>query len=110
MSATVSRAGVPRRVHIIGGPGSGKSTLARQVRLELGAPVVDLDQIAYGPGGVKRTLAERSARLREILSRPTYITEGIYLWWVDELLQRADVIIWLDVPFRVAAWRIVARH
>lgn len=100
----------PRRVHIIGGPGSGKSTLARQVGVQLGLDVVELDQIAYGPGGVKRTLAERTASVREIVARPTYITEGIYLWWIDDLLECADVIIWLDVSFRLAAWRIVARH
>jgi hypothetical protein len=71
---------------------------------------VELDQIAYGPGGVKRTLAERSAAVHDILARPAFVTEGIYLWWVDDLLQTADVIVWLDVPFRLAAQRIVARH
>jgi hypothetical protein len=71
---------------------------------------VELDQIAYGPVGVKRTLAERSAGVHDILALPGFITEGIYLWWVDELLQSADVIVWLDIPFRVAARRIISRH
>jgi adenylate kinase family enzyme len=97
-------------VHIIGGPGSGKSTLARQLGLQLGAEVVELDQVAYGPGGAKRTLAERSASVRDILARPVWITEGIYLWWIEDLLCCADVIVWLDVSFRLAAWRIVTRH
>jgi hypothetical protein len=48
--------------------------------------------------------------MRDILAGPAFITEGIYLWWIDELLQSADVIVWLDIPFRVAAWRIVERH
>jgi hypothetical protein len=38
------------------------------------------------------------------------VTEGIYLGWVEPLLERAEAIVWLDVPWRVAAWRIVTRH
>jgi hypothetical protein len=73
-----SGAGVwlPHRVHIIGGLGSGKSTLARQLGVRLGAHVVELDQIAYRPGGVKRTLAERSAGVDDIVALPGFISEG----------------------------------
>jgi hypothetical protein len=59
---------------------------------------------------VKRTLVERSAGVRDILALQGFISEGIYVWWVDELLRSADVIVWLDIPFRVAARRIVVRH
>ena len=97
-------------MHIIGGPGSGESTCARQIGLRLGAHAIELDRIAYGPGGVKRTLAERSASVHDILGCHQFVTEGIYLWWIDDLLECADVIVWLDVPFRVAAWRTVSRH
>ena len=47
---------------------------------------------------------------REIASKPTWVTEGIFLWWIDDLLEAADIIVWLDAPWRVAAWRIVKRH
>src|SRR5215216_5390792 len=100
-----------RRVHLIGGPGSGKSTLARRLAQQLRAPVLDLDEIAYtGGAGAKRPLAARIADVAAIVAGPAWIAEGIYLWWIDDLLRAADTILWLDVPWRTAAWRICLRH
>jgi thymidylate kinase len=100
-----------RRIHVIGGPGSGKTTLARQFAARLNAPAFDLDEIAYlGGAGPQRPLAERVADVAAIAAQPAWITEGIYLWWIEELLRSADAIVWLDVPWPVAAVRIVKRH
>jgi adenylate kinase family enzyme len=100
-----------RRIHIIGGPGSGKTTLARRLAARFGVPPTDLDEIGYeGGAGAKRPLAARLADVHALATRPEWITEGMYLWWIDDLLRSADAIIWLDVPWRVAAWRIVWRH
>ena len=77
----------------------------------LSIPVTDLDEIGYVAGaGPKRPLSERLAAVSAIVAQPTWITEGIYLWWVDDLLRSADAIVWLDLPWRVAAWRITMRH
>lgn len=38
------------------------------------------------------------------------MTKGVFLGWADELLRAVDVILWLDIPWRVAAWRIIVRH
>jgi adenylate kinase family enzyme len=100
----------PARIHIVGGPGSGKTTLAGRLAARTGSPAIDLDRIGYGEPGAKRSLIERRAAITEIATEPAWITEGIYLWWTDELLHRADVIVWLDLPWRVAARRIVTRH
>lgn len=100
-----------RRVHVIGGPGSGKTTLSRQLAVRLGIPTTDLDEIAYAGGvGAKRPAAERLPEVRAIAAGPAWVTEGIYLWWTDDVFRAADVIVWLDLPWRVAAWRIVVRH
>lgn len=100
-----------RKVHIIGGAGSGKTTLARRLSARLRAPAYDLDRVAYANGaGAKQGEADRRRDVRQIVAQPCWVTEGIYLWWVDDLLNAADVILWLDIPWRVAAWRIVRRH
>jgi adenylate kinase family enzyme len=100
-----------QRVHILGAAGSGKTTLAQQVAARLGAPCYDLDLVAYeGDAWRHRPLAQRQADLRHILVQPAWVTEGAYLWWVEDLLAAADVIIWLDLPWPIAFWRIVTRH
>ena len=104
---------VVRRIHIVGGPASGKTTLARSLGTELGVKVYDLDDIAYEDSGTSantRPLEARIAFARSVAAEPAWITEGIYLWWTDELLRTADVIIWLMVRWRVAARRTVSRH
>jgi hypothetical protein len=102
---------IPRRIYIVGGPGSGKTTFATRLGERLHVPVFDLDAIAYADGaGRKRELALRRSDAQRIAQTPSWVTEGIYLWWCEPLAERADQIVWLDVSWRVAAWRIVRRH
>lgn len=100
-----------RRIHIVGGAGSGKTTLARAIASARTLPTYDLDAVAYEDGaGAKRSLDARLADVRRIVGQTGWVTEGIFLWWTDELLRTADVIIWLDLPWRIGARRVVIRH
>ena len=109
--APMSAQWMPRRVFIVGGPGSGKTTLANRIGRALAMPVYDLDAIAYEDGaGQKRELGPRRADAEQLARMPGWVAEGIYLWWTQPLAERADRIAWLDVPWRVAAFRIVRRH
>ncbi len=100
-----------RRIHIIGGPGSGKTTIAFEIGRRLGAPVRELDLVGYEDGaGERRPLDSRLVDVSDIAGKPAWVTEGVFLGWTDELLRESDVILWLDVPWRVAAYRIIRRH
>ncbi len=100
-----------RRIHIIGGPASGKTALARRLGASLDLPVYHLDTVCYeGPLRVRRDLETRSADVSRIASEAAWIAEGTHIWWTDELLRRAEMIVWLDIPGRIALWRIILRH
>jgi hypothetical protein len=88
-----------------------KTTLARHISRTLGASAHDHDAVAYEDGaGAKRSLASRRSDVRHIAQAPGWVTEGIYLWWCAPLADVADRIVWLDVPWQVAVYRILRRH
>lgn len=102
----------PRRIHVCGGPGSGKTRLALELGGRLGLPVHHLDEIARvgGGHGPVRTAEERELLLSGILRSETWITEGVHLLWTEPLLERADVVVWLDyVSWPRATRRIMQR-
>jgi len=99
------------RIHVNGGAGSGKTTLARMLGRDGSCPVFELDAIGYvGGSGQKRPLADKLVEVQGIAEQPVWVSEGIFLWWTEALLDQADCIVWLDPPWRVACWRILARH
>src|SRR5436309_208162 len=99
------------RLHLVGGAGSGKSTLGDQLGRALGAPVYHLDALNFVEGTERtRPLEARIADATRIAAEPRWVTEGIFLGWTDALLQSADRIIWLDLPWPLALYRIVRRY
>lgn len=96
------------KVHILGGPGSGKTTLAAEIAARFHVPHHDLDQLGWkhGMGPLSAYVEEALA----IIKQPGWVTEGIYLYWTDPLLYEADYIVLLDIPLRVAIWRVLYRH
>jgi adenylate kinase family enzyme len=110
-ATSLSVAPDPRRIHILGGPGSGKSTLAHRLGSALCIEVHELDHIAYeGRDFTPRPLEERLDDVHAIAAAPEWIAEGIHLGWTDELLRRADLIVWLDYAgWGRAAVRIILR-
>jgi adenylate kinase family enzyme len=93
----VDRIREANRIHITGSPGSGKSTLARRLGAYRGVAVVALDSVAYtGADFADRDLHARLSEVKAISERPEWISEGIFVGWTDPLLEKADLIIWLD--------------
>lgn len=98
------------KAHVIGPPGSGKTTLALQISRMCDVPAHDLDWIVYDETG-ERPRAELLARIEEIRASDAWVTDGAYAEnWVPQLLEGAEAIVWLDVPWRVGATRMVKRH
>ena len=98
-----------RRVMIVGGPGSGKSTLARAIGARTGLPVFHMDRIHYRPNWVERSREEKDRLTREVHGRDAWIFEGGHSRTYAERIERADTLIWLDIPVALRLWRILRR-
>ena len=103
-----------KRVMIVGAPGSGKSTLARKLGELTGLPVYHMDQIHYQPGWVERNRAEKTLMTQEVHAKERWIFEGGHSATYQERFDRADTLIWLDLPvglrfFRVF-WRTIKQY
>lgn len=98
----------PKRIYIVGPSGSGKTTLGKFLCQKLNIPHVDLDQIAYPKQKIK-PVEERLRLIAEVAQRPAWVTEGIYVDWTKKLLEKADLIIWLDLPLHKTLVRVIKR-
>lgn len=97
------------RIMIIGQPGSGKSTLARTIGDITSLPVVHIDTIHWMPGWQERPRAEKTRLCEEVHARKQWIFEGGHSITWPSRVARADMIIALDIPLRIRAWRVFWR-
>jgi len=81
---------------IIGCPGSGKSTLARQLKEELGLPVVHLDQLWWKEGWQNVSREDFDDRLALAVAMDRWIIDGNYSRTIPMRLSRCDTILYLD--------------
>ncbi len=87
------------RIAIIGNAGSGKSTLARELSAQHGAPVLDLDTVAWEPGkpAQPRASADAIAAVRDFCARhDSWIIEGCYGDLVAAVLAPDVELVFLD--------------
>jgi adenylate kinase family enzyme len=102
---------VPKRVVILGPSGAGKSTLARRIGERVGLPVVHLDAIYWNPGWVPTEVGPFRERIAEAAAGDAWVMDGNYTRHLDLRLQRAEAVIWLDLPryvyFPRSVWRSI---
>jgi cytidylate kinase len=116
------------RILIVGPMAAGKSSLALQLGRRLGLPVVHLDAVASGGAEPvdlgaataiqtqptasfdPRPLEDRRCLTTEIADWDGWVAEGAFVGWTEPLMDRADVIVWLDhVGVHRAFARVLAR-
>lgn len=97
----------PRRVVVAGATGSGKTTLARRIGAVLGLPVTELDALHHGPSWTPRP--EFMADVEAFSSADAWVSEWQYPAARELLADRANTLVWLDVPTRVGLTRVVRR-
>jgi adenylate kinase family enzyme len=99
-----------RRVAVIGNSCSGKTTFARRLAERLGVPHVELDALNWGPDWTEAPPVEFRQRVEEAIAGEGWVVDGNYHGKLGDLVHsRADTIVWLDLPLRIALARIWRR-
>jgi len=96
---------IGRRVIVTGLAGSGKSTFALSLGAVTGLPVIHLDLHFWQPGWVAPSDEEWRDKQRLLLAGDAWIADGNYHETLDLRLQRADTVVFLDIPWWVCARR-----
>lgn len=98
-----------RRVSLVGVSGSGKTTVGRQLAASMDVPFIELDSIFHQPGWTDLAHDEFRRRVSEALTADAWVVDGNYSAVQDLVWQRADTVVWLDLPRRVVMRRIIQR-
>ena len=100
---------------MVGNSGSGKSLLGRRIAAIIDAPYVELDAIHHLPGWEAIDPETFLAEVEAATASDAWVVDGNYRPVVLEgpVWQRADTVVWLDLPRRVVmrqvTWRTVRR-
>jgi adenylate kinase family enzyme len=99
------------RVVILGPGGAGKSDLATAVSRRTGLPVVHLDLLFWRPGWTPAPRDAARADLAAAIAGDRWILDGNFLSvdCVDRRFERADTVIFLDLPRLTCLWRVLKR-
>lgn len=107
-----STPGLGRRIMVVGPSGSGKTTVSREIGRRLGLQVVELDALYHLPNWQETPRGEFRAKVMHAFTgaQDGWVCDGNYTARVmDLVLERADTMVWLRLPFRVVFPRLLKR-
>jgi adenylate kinase family enzyme len=101
-----------RRVSVIGGSCVGKTTLSRELAGRLGVPHIELDALHHDAGWQEAPADVLQARVDSALAAAPdgWVADGNYHGKLGtSVLERADTVVFLDLPFRLTLRRVLRR-
>lgn len=98
----------PERVLVAGVSGVGKTTLAAQIADTIDAPHTEIDGLFHGEDWIPRD--EFLDDVRALVAQPRWTTEWQYSLARPLLTSRADLFVWLDLPFATVTLPRVVRR
>ena len=98
-------------IAVYGPSGSGKTAMARRIGDQLSLPVIELDAIFHRPNWEPTPDDEFKAKVLDAMDRHSdgWVFDGNHRLVRQLILPRAETVVWLRLPFRVAYWRLLKR-
>jgi adenylate kinase family enzyme len=98
------------RIAITGPSGSGKTTLAAELARTLGIRHVEIDALHHGPNWESCGTEVLRERVLVATQGDGWVTDSTYHTMLGNLiLDRADLLVWLDLPVPLVMWRLLRR-
>ena len=98
------------KIAISGPSGSGKSTLAAELAEKLGLRHVEIDALHHGPNWESCGPDVLRERVAAATAGDDWVTDSTYHTILGRfIVDRADVLVWLDPPAAIVIWRLIRR-
>jgi len=98
------------RIAITGPSGSGKTTLAAEIARKLGLRHVEIDALHHGPNWESCGVDVLRERVLAATANDGWVTDSTYHAMLGNLVsERADILVWLDLPIPLVMWRLLRR-
>jgi adenylate kinase family enzyme len=98
------------RIAITGPSGSGKTTLANELARTLGLRLIEIDALHHGPNWESCGAEVLRERVAAATAGDGWVTDSTYHRMLGDLItDRADTIVWLDLPVPLVLWRLLRR-
>lgn len=110
LTGLYNREGKPHdRYALVGASGSGKSTLAGKLSRQIDSRHVELDAFFWLPDWQMCPTEEFRQLVARACSGERWIVDGNYSIARDVIWQRAEAVVWLDLPFHVVMAQVFRR-
>ena len=94
---------------LIGPSGCGKSTVGKRIAERLNVPYIQLDELFWKPNWAESTDEELFPKLEKALSPDEWVLDGNYNRTTSIKWKRVQMVVFLDLPFRIVLYRIIKR-
>jgi adenylate kinase family enzyme len=99
-----------KRIIVLGCSGSGKSTLAPVLAARLALPFLPTDGVYWTHDWRPTPQAQIRAWVDAATSAEAWVLDGNFDAERDLVWARADLAVWLDLPFTTTLWRVTRRN
>ena len=99
------------RIMVLGvSAGVGKSSFAKALSEKIAIPVHHLDSYFWKPGWVESSDEEFRKKQQRLVKQDRWIIEGNYTSTYEIRQQKADTLIYLELPLYVCLYRVFKRR